>query len=72
MLLTYHFVVVGKSNTGPSTGVRGGDCESHIIGLRRISPYHMVLALASGYVTAFWGRPLTITIAGCWSGNLLD
>jgi len=59
-------VIVRKSNTGPSTGVRGGNRESHVIGLRRISPYHVVLALASGYITAFWGRPLTVTVAGRW------
>jgi len=65
-------VVVRKPNTGPSTGMCGGDCESHVIGFRRISPYHVVLALTSGHVTAFWGRPLTVTVAGCRRGNLLD
>lgn len=30
---SYHFVVVRKSNTGPSAGMRGGNRESHVIGL---------------------------------------
>jgi len=65
-------VVVRKPNTGPSTGVRGGDRESHVISFRRISPHHVVLALTSGHVTTFWGRPLTVTVAGRRRGNLLD
>jgi len=65
-------VVVRKPDTGPSAGVRGGDCETHVISLRRISPNRVVLTLASGYVAAFWGRPLTVTVAGRRRGNLLD
>lgn len=57
-------MVVRKSDAGPRARVFRGDGEPHVIGLGRVRPDDVVLALARGNVAAFRCRPLAVTIAG--------
>lgn len=69
--VSYHFVIVGKSYTGPRARVRRGDREPHVIGFRRVRPDDVILALARGHVASFRCRPLTVTVAGRRHGRLM-
>lgn len=71
MARSYHFVVVRKSDTGPRVRVLRGDGEPHVVGLRRVRPDDVVLALAGGHVAALRRRPLTVTVARRRRGHLL-
>lgn len=67
----YHFVVVRKPDTGPRGRVRGGDREPHVIGLGRVRPHGVVLALAGRHVATLRSGPLAVTVARRRRGHLL-